>query len=89
MNPCVPTSPCEDLGEFDWRLGDEGRPPDFNNNPNEAPARRREVQYLITAQTVINGNIIDTTPATARFSVYPLETEVVNRDESPVREYTQ
>ncbi|NLV45404.1 MAG: hypothetical protein GXY07_13015 [Candidatus Hydrogenedentes bacterium] len=77
------------FGIPDWRLGDEGIPPDFTNNPNAAPARRREVHYLITAQTVINGSLVDTTPATARFSVYPLETEEAVRDEMPVREYSR
>lgn len=91
LNYC--TTPMEgclvNFGIPDWRLGDEGIPPDFNDNPNAAPARRREVQYLITAQTVINGTLVDTTPATARFSVYPLETEEMVRDEMPVREYSR
>jgi hypothetical protein len=84
-------TPCPDLGEFNYRLGDEGKPPDFDNNPNAdtSTARRREVHYLITAQTVINGSLVDTTPATARFSVYPLETEEAVRDEMPVREYSR
>lgn len=91
LNYC--TEPMEaclvNFGIPDWRLGDEGDPPKFDKNPNAAPARRREVQYLITAQTVINGNLVDTTPATARFSVYPLETEEAVRDEMPVREYSR
>lgn len=88
---CTPPMPdcLVNFGIPDWRLGDEGTPPDFDKNPNAAVARRREVHYLITAQTVINGSLIDTTPATARFSVYPLETEETVRDEMPVREYSR
>lgn len=89
VNYCTKESCLVNFGIPDWRLGDEGIPPDFTNNPNAAPARRREVHYLITAQTVINGTLIDTTPATARFSVYPLETEEAVRDEMPVREYSR
>lgn len=86
---CTKESCLVSFPSLDWRLGDEGTPPDFDKNPNAAVARRREVHYLITAQTVINGSLVDTTPATARFSVYPLETEETVRDEMPVREYSR
>lgn len=80
-------SPCE-TSDFSWRLGDEGNPPN-ETDPNRGKWRRREIHYLLTAQTVINGTLIDTTPATARFSVYVPETEEAVRDEMPVREYSR
>jgi len=79
--------PVSDPNDFDWRLGDEGVPPD-PADPNAATARRRQVNYVLTAQTVINnGQFIDTTPATARFSVYVREVEEEVRDEIPIREF--
>ena len=79
---------------FDWRLGDEGNPPDLSN-PNAPSARRREVRYTITAQTVVQyadaaGGVelvIDRSPATASFSIYVSEVEDLVRDEAPVREF--
>ncbi len=63
------------------RLGDEGQGENF---------RKREVRYQITAQaklvTAIQ-TLIDPTPASAEFSVYPKEFEDAIRDEQPVRVY--
>lgn len=63
------------------RLGDEGQGDAF---------RRREVRYQITAQAKLvtaTQTIIDPTPASAEFSVYPKEFEDKIRDEQPVRVY--
>lgn len=90
-----PPVPCvvDDPDNFNWRLGDEGIPPD-PANPNIATARRREIHYVLTAQAVVqdlatSNTWIDTTPATARFSVYVREVEEEVRDEIPVREFSR
>ena len=89
-----PPEDCPGLGTFDWRLGDEGNPPD-PDNPNLPSARRREIRYTLTAQTVViytdgagdQEVLIDQSPATAAFSIYVRTMQ--ERDEAPIREMSR